>query len=59
MAKKKNSKKEKDIAGQIFVGFLFVGIGFGALFGNIFVGSLFGLGAGFIAKGIFEYITRK
>lgn len=57
MAKKK-TKKERD-TGQIFVGCLFLGLAVGAVAGNLWVGALFGLGVGFIAKGILDWKFNK
>ncbi|MDA3836472.1 MAG: hypothetical protein PF542_02515 [Nanoarchaeota archaeon] len=58
MVKKKVTKKRDDIPGQIFVGCLFLGLAIGTLAGSIWIGALFGLGVGFISKGIFESIKK-
>ncbi|MFC1648567.1 hypothetical protein ACFL1B_03835 [Nanoarchaeota archaeon] len=42
-------KKEDKVAGLAFVGFLMIGIGLGMWFGNVAIGCLIGLGAGFLA----------
>ena len=40
--------------GKIFVGFMFVGIGIGMLFGETGSGTMLGMGLGFIANSIFS-----
>jgi len=55
MAKtKKPVKPRVDISGNFFVGCIFLGLAIGALAGSLWIGGLFGLGAGFISKGIIE-----
>jgi hypothetical protein len=55
MAKKKTKKQNKDISGQFFVGAILIGIGIGALAGNIWVGAVLGVGVGFILKGLIDH----
>lgn len=58
MAKKKQKKPQKkksraDAAGGlVFVGCLFIGTGLGIYYGRPDVGSLLGLGVGFLAYGV-------
>jgi len=47
MAKSKD--KSKELSGIAFVGFFFLGMALGALFGRWDVGPFLGLGMGFIA----------
>lgn len=46
--------KKRDLSGQIFIGCLFIGLGLGVLYQNLAVGTLLGIGSGFILKGIIE-----
>lgn len=48
----KNDKNK--IAGIIFIGFMFIGIGVGKYLGNTSVGTLLGLGVGFLASAIYR-----
>ena len=44
------NKKEDKRGENIFLGCMFVGIGFGFLFDNITAGTMIGMGVGFIAQ---------
>jgi hypothetical protein len=59
----KKSKKEKNassIGGLIFVACLFLGGGLGSMLGNVSVGSMIGMGIGFLAMaGIWLYYRAK
>ena len=46
---KKTFKKREEIGGIAFVGFLFIGMALGAVFGRWDVGVFLGLGMGFVA----------
>jgi hypothetical protein len=50
-----NQKNETNkIAGIIFVGIMFIGIGVGKYIGDTSVGTLVGLGVGFLASAIYR-----
>jgi len=51
---KSNNSNNKKIAGLIFIGFMFVGIGIGIYVGNTTVGTLVGMGVGFLASAIYR-----
>jgi hypothetical protein len=53
MVKKKKSKSDS-AGGLVFVGCLMLGIGFGLLYGRPDVGTMVGLGVGFILFGIIK-----
>ena len=58
MSKKSNDEKHweqyrKPNESKIFLGCMFVGIGFGFLFGHIPAGVMIGMGIGFIAQQIY------
>jgi hypothetical protein len=56
---KKFKKKDEDIPGIAFVGCLFIGLGLGMFYGNVAIGALIGLGAGFIVMALLKYLLRK
>jgi hypothetical protein len=47
-----NTKKRNTAGGLLFVGCMFVGMGFGFFFGHLLTGIFIGMGAGFVAFGI-------
>lgn len=50
-----NQKNETNkIAGIIFVGCMFIGIGVGSYINNTGVGTLIGIGVGFLASAIYR-----
>jgi hypothetical protein len=51
--------KDSDVAGLAFVGFFFVGLALGALYGRWDVGPLAGLGMGFIAMLAVKILHKK
>jgi hypothetical protein len=59
MAKKKKESKSDVAGGLVFVGALILGIGLGMYYGNTAVGTLVGLGAGFILFGIIKVLMKK
>jgi hypothetical protein len=55
-----NKKKlTSTIAGVVFVGFMFIGLGIGFILGAILAGILLGMGAGFLAMGIVYALYRS
>ena len=57
--KKKMKKKKEDVPGIAFVGCLFIGLALGMAYGNVAIGVLGGLGAGFIVMAILTYLIKK
>ncbi len=50
-----NQKNDTNkIAGIIFIGIMFIGIGIGKYTGNTTVGTLIGLGVGFLASAMYR-----
>ena len=57
---KKKSKSSSDVAGGlVFVGPLMIGIGLGIYYGNTAVGTLVGLGVGFILFGLIKVFMKR
>jgi hypothetical protein len=52
MANRRVKKKREDEGGMAFVGFLFLGMAVGAIYGRWDIGPFLGLGLGFIAMAI-------
>jgi len=44
---------------MVFVGALMIGIGLGVLFNNVAVGTMIGLGAGFILFGVIKAVIPQ
>jgi len=57
MAKKKESKSDA-AGGLVFVGSLMVGIGIGLFYGRPDVGTMVGLGVGFILFGLIKVLIK-
>ena len=51
MESQKNKNWDK-ISGAVFVGCMFLGIGIGMIYDNVSIGTLIGMGVGFIASAI-------
>ncbi|HNP32779.1 MAG TPA: hypothetical protein PKN96_05755 [Flavobacterium sp.] len=52
-------KKHDKISWSIFIGCMFIGMGIGAAFDKTGVGTLIGLGAGFIVSSFYESEKSK
>jgi len=52
-------KKKSDPSGLFIPGGLLIGIGLGIMYGQTAVGTLVGLGAGFILMAIFQMLRKK
>ncbi len=52
MVKKVSKKKSKELAGYVFVGFFFLGLVGGAIYGRYDLGALAGLAMGFIVSAL-------
>lgn len=57
MENKKNTTSI--IAGVVFVGFMFIGLGVGFLIHELVPGIMLGMGAGFLAMGVVYAIYRS
>ena len=53
----KKSKTMYKTGGLLFVGSMFIGMGLGKYFGMLTVGTMIGMGIGFIAMGIFTIVN--
>jgi len=58
MAKKKEKSKSDSAGGLVFVGCLMVGIGLGLYYGRPDVGTMVGLGVGFILFGLIKVLIK-
>lgn len=56
MENKKNTRSV--IAGVVFVGFMFIGLGLGMLYHQTVIGIMLGMGGGFLAMGVVYAIYR-
>jgi hypothetical protein len=59
MKKKKIKLKSDTAGGLVFVGALMIGIGLGIFYGNTAVGTMIGLGVGFILFGLVKVFMKK
>ena len=56
---KKEESKSDAAGGLVFVGSLMIGIGLGLYYGNPAVGTMLGLGVGFLLYGIIKALMKK
>ena len=56
---KKSKSKSDTVGGLVFVGSLMTGIGLGIFYGNTAVGTMIGLGIGFILFGIIKALMKR
>ncbi|MBI2798602.1 hypothetical protein HYX70_04950 [Candidatus Saccharibacteria bacterium] len=55
-----NKKDSNGSGGLLFVGFMFVGIAAGSYWNSVAIGTLAGMGAGFLAMAIYmAYASKK
>jgi hypothetical protein len=59
MVSKKKEVKSDVAGGLVFVGSLMTGIGVGIFYGNPAVGTMIGLGVGFILFGLIKIIVKE
>lgn len=59
MENKKDKSKADNVGGLVFVGPLMIGIGLGMYYGNTAVGTLVGLGVGFICFGLVKAFMKE
>ncbi len=57
--KKEENENGYESGGVAFVGLTIIGVGIGFLVGNIIPYTLFGVGAGFVALGVFRAVLGK
>ena len=55
----KNNKKMDDTSGLLIPAGLFLGLGFGFLYGQLVAGLFIGLGAGFVGMTIARVLSKK
>lgn len=59
MENQNQNKEANKIGGMILVGFLFVGIASGMYFNKVAIGTLAGMGVGFIASAMYRSEKNK
>jgi hypothetical protein len=59
MKKKKKESRSDSSGGLVFVGALMIGIGLGIFYGNAAVGTLVGLGVGFVLFGLIKAFMKE
>jgi len=54
------TKSGSSIGGVVFIGCMFVGIGFGFIYNAVHIGAVIGMGVGFISMGaVWAYYRNK
>ena len=51
--------KIENISWYVFIGSMFLGMGFGSLYGHTGTGTMIGMGVGFITSAIVEALKKK
>jgi hypothetical protein len=59
MVSKKKEVKSDVAGGLVFVGSLMIGIGLGIFYGNPAVGTMIGLGVGFMLFGLVKILIKE
>ena len=56
---KSNNKSNNGVSGLLFVGFMFLGVAAGFIWNQVAIGTLIGMGVGFLAMAIYTAMHSK